>query len=316
MSTANISDQAGSVRARRRAPVRWPWLVVALAWGVALLATLINQRFLIDHHWLIEESGLPWLLAAGIFLASWQVMTLAMMLPSSMPMVKMMTYAARKQSRTYLVIGVFVAGYAAVWTAFALVAFTGDTFIHRAVDSWPWLAEHYYLIGAATFAIAGIFQFTPLKERCLSACRSPLTFFLRYYRRGCGARLATGPAPRHVLPGLLLGADAGHVRCGHRQPDLDGGAGGGDGDREGDSGRAAAQSADRRGDAGAGRVLVHPSGVAGRLERWHIAGMKLSRRAGKPGKARQMGDGCLRFVAMRVVPRRENQGAIRSRPHT
>lgn len=184
MSTANISDQTGSVRARRRAPVRWPWLVVALAWGVALLATLMNQRFLIDHHWLIEESGLPWLLAAGIFLASWQVMTLAMMLPSSMPMVKMMTYAARRQSRTYLVIGVFMAGYAAIWTAFALVAFTGDTFIHRAVDSWPWLAEHYYLIGTATFAIAGIFQFTPLKERCLSACRSPLTFFLRYYRAG------------------------------------------------------------------------------------------------------------------------------------
>jgi predicted metal-binding membrane protein len=162
--------------------------VVALAWGVALLATLLHLRFLIDHHWLIEASGLPWLLAALVFLACWQVMTLAMMLPSSMPMMKMMTYAARKQAgnspRTALIIGAFVVGYAAIWTAFALVAFTGDTFIHRAVDSWPWLAAHYYLIGAATFTIAGIFQVTPLKERYLSACRSPLAFFTRYYRAG------------------------------------------------------------------------------------------------------------------------------------
>jgi predicted metal-binding membrane protein len=184
MSTANISDRPGSVTARRRAPVRWPWVVVALAWGVALLATLLRLRFLIDHRWLIEASGLPWLLATLIFLASWQVMTLAMMLPSSIPMVKMMTYAARRQSRPNMVISAFLAGYAAVWTAFALVAFTGDTFIHWAIDSSPWLASHAYLIGATTFAIAGVFQFTPLKESCLTACRSPLSFFLRYYHMG------------------------------------------------------------------------------------------------------------------------------------
>lgn len=192
MSAANISDGSASVRARRRAPVRWPWLVIALAWGVALLATLLRQRFLIDHHWLIEESGLPWLVAAAVFLASWQVMTLAMMLPSSLPMVNMMTYAARKQTRQYAVLGAFLAGYAAVWTAFALVAFTGDTIVHRLVDSWPWLASHAYLIGATTFALAGIVQFTPLKERCLSACRSPLGFFVRYYQAGVASAWRLG----------------------------------------------------------------------------------------------------------------------------
>jgi predicted metal-binding membrane protein len=159
-------------------------VVVAAAWGIALLATLLHLRFLIDHHWLIEGSGLPWLLALGIFLACWQVMTVAMMLPSSTPMVRMMTFAARKQPQPLRVLGAFLAGYAAIWTAFALAAFIGDTFIHRAVDSWPWLAEHYFLIGTATFTIAGIFQFTPLKERCLKACRSPLSFFLRYYHEG------------------------------------------------------------------------------------------------------------------------------------
>ncbi|HEU4781715.1 MAG TPA: DUF2182 domain-containing protein, partial [Ktedonobacterales bacterium] len=64
--------------------------------------------------------------------------------------------------------------------------------IHRAVDSWPWLAEHYYLIGAATFTIAGVFQFTALKEGCLAACRSPRSFFICYYRAGVASAWRLG----------------------------------------------------------------------------------------------------------------------------
>jgi predicted metal-binding membrane protein len=184
MAGVEISDRPVGVGAPRRAPVRWPWIVAALAWGVALVATLLRLRFLIDHHWLIEGSGLPWLAAAIVFLACWQVMTLAMILPSSIPMLRMMTYAARKQERPTKILAAFLLGYAGIWSAFALAALTGDTFIHRAVDRSHWLAAHSYLIGTATFAIAGVVQFTPLTERCLRACRSPLGFFQRHYRAG------------------------------------------------------------------------------------------------------------------------------------
>ena len=73
----------------RRALVLWPWLLVAAAWAVLVLATLAHQTFLLDHHYLLQASGLPWLAAFEVFLLCWQVMTVAMMLPSSMPMVKM-----------------------------------------------------------------------------------------------------------------------------------------------------------------------------------------------------------------------------------
>jgi predicted metal-binding membrane protein len=36
------------------------------------------------------------------------------------------------------------------------------------------------LVGAATFAVCGIYQLTPLKDRCLRHCRSPLTHLVRY----------------------------------------------------------------------------------------------------------------------------------------
>jgi predicted metal-binding membrane protein len=192
MATAEISDRPAGASAPRRAPVRWPWIVIAVAWGVALVATLLRLRFVMDHHWLIETSGLPWAAAAIVFLACWQVMTVAMMLPSSLPMINMMTYAARKQRQTVKVLSAFLGGYAAVWTAFAVVAFTGDTLIHGAVDRSPWLAAHSYLIGTATFAIAGVVQFTPLTERCLQACRSPLGMFSRHYRAGAAGAWRLG----------------------------------------------------------------------------------------------------------------------------
>src|SRR5439155_4289190 len=111
--------------ARRRVPVIWPWVVVVAAWTLALLAVLTNQSYLINHHYLLEQSHLPVLLALVVFLACWQVMTVGMMLPSSMPMVYMIVHAGRQQKRSYAVRLAFLAGYAVVWTAFALVAFLG-----------------------------------------------------------------------------------------------------------------------------------------------------------------------------------------------
>lgn len=191
MSATNVADleNQGSTRpsSRHRAPVLWPWIVVIAAWAVALVAFLTKQNNLIDHHYLIEESHLPWLAAFALFLAGWQIMTVAMMLPSSMPMVYMMVHASRKQQHPWRPIGAFLAAYALVWTAFACAAFIGDAQLHRLVHAWQWLVLHSWLIGTVTLAFAGAFQLSPLKHRCLKRCRSPFSFFVRYYRPGVRA---------------------------------------------------------------------------------------------------------------------------------
>ena len=175
-----------------QAPVIWPWVLVIVAWTVALLATLTKQTFLINHTYLLTQSHLSWIVALVVFLASWQVMTVAMMLPSSMPLVYMMVLTSRRQQHPWATQAAFLAGYALVWTTFALAAFLADTLVHLLVSNWFWLYMHSWLIGAAIFAIAGGFQFSLLKQHCLKESRGPLSFFEYYYRKGVGSSLYLG----------------------------------------------------------------------------------------------------------------------------
>ena len=142
MRVAQVTGVKDEAHLRRRALVLWPWVLVVAAWMIAGLAVLTNQSYLINHHYLLEESHLPELVALVVFLACWQVMTVGMMLPSSMPMVYMIVHAGRQQRRPHAVPGAFLAGYALVWTAFASVSFLGDTQIHWLVHHWFWLDTH------------------------------------------------------------------------------------------------------------------------------------------------------------------------------
>jgi predicted metal-binding membrane protein len=164
--------------------VQWPWLLVAVAWLATIAATLAGYGFIFNHDALIEGGILPWPAAALVFLLSWQLMTIAMMLPSSMPLVRLFQQANRANRGTWRESSGFLLGYAAIWTGFAVIAFLGDTQIHHLVDTWPWLAGRPWLIAGLTLMVAGGFQFTPLKERCLTQCRSPFAFFVHHYRRG------------------------------------------------------------------------------------------------------------------------------------
>jgi predicted metal-binding membrane protein len=111
-------------------------------------------------------------------------MTVAMMLPGSLPLLRLFRQANQANGGPAQATGAFLAGYAAVWTVFALAALAGDSLLHRLVEMWPWLAARPGLIAGTMLVVAGGFQFTGVKERCLSQCRSPFAFFVRHYRRG------------------------------------------------------------------------------------------------------------------------------------
>ena len=128
--------------------------------------------------------------AFGWFVGVWVVMMAAMMLPSLAPTVALYARMTRRRglSRPLL----FAAGYLLVWGAAGLFAYGlfrlgrsslgGDLAWHR---GGRWLAGGI-LLGAA------VYELTPLKNRCLSRCRSPLGFLLGSWRDGARGALEMG----------------------------------------------------------------------------------------------------------------------------
>jgi predicted metal-binding membrane protein len=162
------------MRSTAATPVRFPAVPIAIggAWLIAVLAQATGNAHLLHHHTLIE-GGPPLWIAAPIFLAAWQVMIAAMMLPASLPTIRQFGLGAVMAARPNRSLAAFLALYALVWTIFGLLAFMGDVVLHHVVDATPWLAAHPWLIEAGVLALAGAYQLTPLKRHNLEACRHP-----------------------------------------------------------------------------------------------------------------------------------------------
>src|ERR1700729_2820882 len=126
--------------------------VIAAAWAICAWAEFSGVAAQLHHH-ALYESGRPYWLSALVVLAAWQLMTAAMMLPSSLGFIRLYAATAGRAPDFSLALIAFLGGYFAVWTVFALAAFAGDMQLHRVVDAWPWLSAHATLITAATLAL-------------------------------------------------------------------------------------------------------------------------------------------------------------------
>lgn len=151
---------------------RVPFIAFAIvgAWLIVIAAQLSGRAGLLHHHTLIEAGPSLWL-GVPIFLVGWLVMIAAMMLPASL--IAVATFASRSPSRmpSVSVMSGFLAPYAVVWALFGLLAFDGDFVLHHIVYANPWLGARPWLIDAGVIGFAGLYQFTPIKNRCLQACR-------------------------------------------------------------------------------------------------------------------------------------------------
>jgi predicted metal-binding membrane protein len=172
MKAAQTPANRGYSLALMGALIVLAWLAL-WAWGQSPYARLLN------HHHLGE------LRAGGlmlVFIAGWTVMIVAMMLPTSLPLVNSFNALTRRRMDQGQLVALLVVGYLSVWTLFGVMIYTGDLILHQAVEHSPWLHAHAWTLGAMTVALAGVYQFTPLKYRCLDKCRSPLSFIIGHWR--------------------------------------------------------------------------------------------------------------------------------------
>lgn len=196
-STVSVPDVRQGPANARSAVQGNPALALALpasagAWLLALLAQLSGEAGALHHHVLIEGELSMWV-AVPAFLLAWQVMTAAMMLPASLPALKM--FGATLPGRPGHALASFLVAYGSVWTAFGLAAFLGDVVVHEMVETSTWLGARPWLVEAGAIGLAGAYQFAPLKRRGLAACRHPVGAA----PNGSSRELAIGLGLRHGL---------------------------------------------------------------------------------------------------------------------
>jgi predicted metal-binding membrane protein len=126
----------------------------------------------------------------GWFAGLWVVMMAAMMFPSVSPTVAL--YSRMTRRRAPLAPLVFVAGYLLIWAGAGVLAFGisdgGRRLLGREL---AWQHGGRWLAGGILVA-AAVYELTPVKDLCLTKCRSPFGFLLGSWRGGLGGALSMG----------------------------------------------------------------------------------------------------------------------------
>lgn len=131
----------------------------------------------------------------GLTLLMWVVMMVGMMLPSAAPTILLYAAMVRKNGERGAVlpaVWVFMSGYLAVWTLFSLFATALQIAMEHAALLTPMMVSASRGLNAGILIAAGVYQWLPVKEICLSKCRNPLQFFMTRWRAGTGGAFRMG----------------------------------------------------------------------------------------------------------------------------
>jgi predicted metal-binding membrane protein len=172
------------------------------AWGLATYAILVVLAALA---WTVSDLRMSGMDAGpgsplgtfGFFITTWVVMMAAMMFPSVAPMVHMYVNIQRGRRGKAMAAPVgatacFVAGYLLVWGAAGGLAYAGAKVgAQIGGSSLSWAHGGRWIAGGIILLAAG-YELTPLKQVCLSHCRSPISFILDAWRSGRVGALQMG----------------------------------------------------------------------------------------------------------------------------
>ena len=175
-----------------------------LAFSCLAVVILISWAYMLHMAWGVSGAGTEITLACLMRVGPgdishsfimWATMMVAMMFPSATPMILMFTIVNQQQGETQrplIPTGLFVLGYFLVWTAYSALAAMAQWGLHVAALLSHNLVITSPLLGGVLLVAAGIFQWTPFRDACMSKCRSPLGFLMAEWREGRPGALIMG----------------------------------------------------------------------------------------------------------------------------
>ena len=149
----------------------------------------MNNKSLLESvlTWMPPMSGIWSFSDFFLLFIMWAVMMIAMMTPSILPMIMLFTslnskkIKENKPSASPLNL---LMGYLLSWVLFSLVITFPQYGLHKIGLLTPMMEPTHAALGGVILMLAGIYQFTPFKDACLSVCQSPLSFMMNNWRDG------------------------------------------------------------------------------------------------------------------------------------
>jgi predicted metal-binding membrane protein len=178
-------------------------LLALLAISALALGYTVWLATAFDMSAMMSPEFVPW--SAGhlaFMLAMWVVMMIGMMTPSVAPMVLLYAGIARQASARgtpFAPAGWFASGYLLAWIAFAAAATLAQWWLESRALIAPMMAGTGRVAGGIILILAGVYQWLPVKQACLSECGAPLAFVQRH---GGFAASARGSVRLGALHGL------------------------------------------------------------------------------------------------------------------
>ena len=187
-----MAPTAPAVERERRALVGVLLVLAAVGWVV-----IVRHAAGAGAHDDMAMGGADLTMGMGVplFLTMWTAMMVAMMFPAAAPMIVAFSRSQsrrREQGRPYVPTWLFVAPYLCVWVAFGALGYLAAVAFNRLAGDSAWALDNVPRLAGVLLVAAGIYQLTPLKRRCLTQCRTPLSFMLGYWRDGRRGALEMG----------------------------------------------------------------------------------------------------------------------------
>ena len=130
-----------------------------------------------------------------MYFLMWSIMMIAMMTPSAAPMLLFYAKIIRQKQpghEPFLKTSLFLLGYLVVWIGFSAAATLVQWALNTAALVSMQVVRATPILGGVILILAGAFQFSQLKNACLTHCRTPVGFIMTDWKDGKGGALQMG----------------------------------------------------------------------------------------------------------------------------
>lgn len=161
-------------------------VITLTAWGFLVYQYWQMNTLPMSQMWMAPDSSWQWQLTDfAVVYSMWAVMMAAMMLPSALPMIKAFSKSCQKRYGNDAPFSIlFSLAYLLVWLVFSVIL----TALQWQLHGLQWLSgmmeNSNTFLAAGILIMAGVYQFSALKNACLQHCRSPFSFLLNSWQNG------------------------------------------------------------------------------------------------------------------------------------